>query len=161
MQPITRPVAGPARIQMCLRQQPQDREVVLAPHHGERWSTQRRDRDRPSVVRVVLVRPARPQQPHPRRQRRRHIHDTLTRTDELLREQIAEPGRRLDRPPPLGEGLRPTQKQLELTLPRADVQLREFVFVVVDRARRVRQLVRIDPDDHCHDRPFNNVDVEP
>ena len=41
-----------------------------------------------------------PNSPHPRRQHRRDIHDMLTRRDELLRQQIAEPTCGLDRPRP-------------------------------------------------------------
>jgi hypothetical protein len=53
--------------------------------------------------------------------------------------------------------LRPIQQLLELTSPGAQLHVRKFTFVDVDRARRVRSLVRIDPDDHRHGSPFDKM----
>jgi hypothetical protein len=161
VEPTTRPVTRPSRIEMCFRQQPQHRDVILASHRRERWCTERRDRNRAGVVRIVLVRPARPENTYPRRQRRRYVHDTLTRTNELLREETTKPTRGPDRPPSRRERFCPTQQLGELTLPRAHRQLRELMFVAVDRVRRVRRLVRIDPNSHRHDGPFDKMNVEP
>ena len=55
--------------------------------------------DRASLGSFLSDRPA-AQQPHPRRQHRRDVHDVFTRGEELLRQQIAEPTRGLDRPCP-------------------------------------------------------------
>jgi hypothetical protein len=65
VEPTTRPVTRPSRIEMRLRQQPQYGDVILASHRRERWRTECRDRDRAGVVRIVLVRSARPEHPDP------------------------------------------------------------------------------------------------
>ena len=51
---------------------------------------QRGDRYRPGIVGVVLVRVTGLQQPHPRRQLRRHIQHPLTGGDQLLGQQPAQ-----------------------------------------------------------------------
>ena len=73
------------QISVALRVQTQHPIVVTADTR-QAWRTQRRDRHRQRVVRVVLVRPTRAQHPHPCRQRRRHIQHPLTRGDELTGE---------------------------------------------------------------------------
>ena len=50
---------------------------------------------------IALGRLGRVQHPHPGRQRRRHVDHVLTRRHQLLRQQITQTRRRLDRPPPL------------------------------------------------------------
>jgi hypothetical protein len=91
------------------------------------------------------------QHSHPCRQRRRHIHDTLTRRDELLAKQIAETACRLDRPGSLFEPCRPTQQLVDLTSRRPHRHRRDLDLVAIDRNSRVRPLVRIDTDHHRHE----------
>lgn len=108
-----------------------------------------RDGDGASVVRVVLVRFPRSQQPRPRRQRRRHIDDVLAGVDELLREEVAEPSGGLDRPGPFLEWRRPPHQPIHLGLGRLHLEAGEFTLAVVERDRLVGLLVRVDPDHHC------------
>ena len=82
-------------------QQPQHGRVVHRSHGPQPTVTQPGHRGRQRIVRSFFVRLRRSEQPHPSRQRRRHIHDVFTRRDELLRQQLAEPVRGLDRPGPL------------------------------------------------------------
>jgi hypothetical protein len=74
--------------------------------------------------------------------------DVFATGDELLGEQIAEPASGLDRPQPAIERCRPGEQLAELPRPAAQLETREFDLAFVDRARRVEQLVRIDPDHH-------------
>jgi hypothetical protein len=71
-------------------------------------------------------------------------------TDELLREQIAKPTRRLDRPHTLLEPDRPAEQLLELPSTRTNLHRRELLLVRVDRDCHVRSLMRIDTDHHTH-----------
>jgi hypothetical protein len=82
------------------------------------------------------------------RQRRRHVEHRLAVREKLLREQIAEPTSGLDRPRPLLEPCRPRQQLVQLPWSRADLQLPELNLAAIDRARRVEQLVWIDPNHH-------------
>ena len=150
MQPTRAAVPGPAQIPMPFRQQPQHDRVIRPLHQLQITGTQRRDRDRQRVMTIRLLRLRRRQHPNPRRQRRRHIQHPLTGTDELLREQIAQPTRRLDRPHTLFELDRPAEQLLELTRTRTNLNPTELQFAPVDRDRRVRSLVRIDTDHHTH-----------
>ncbi len=81
--------------------------------------SQRRHRNRQGVIRVVLVRAARRQQPRPRRERGRHINNRFTGRDELLGEQIAEPARGLDRPCPRRKRRSPRHELGETCAPPA------------------------------------------
>ena len=92
-------VASPGDLAVPARQHAQHRRVVLDPDRDQRRRPQRRDRDGPCIVRIILLRSTAPQQPDPRRQRRRNVHDVFTRREELLRQEIAEPTRGLNRPP--------------------------------------------------------------
>jgi hypothetical protein len=62
-----------ADVGVALREQPQDLAVAGGFDPAQTRGPQGRDRDRGGVVGVVLVRPARGQDPNPRRQRRRHV----------------------------------------------------------------------------------------
>jgi len=111
---------------------------------------QRRDRDRVTVVRVVLVRAAGPKHPHPRRQRRGHVQHPFTGADELLRKQIADTAGAFHRPRTRLEPVRPRQQLRDLRLRRAHLDRGELHVVAVDRHRGVGPLVRIDTDHHRH-----------
>src|SRR5207237_8310762 len=99
-----------------------------------------------ACVGVVLLRLPRPQHPNPSRQRRRHVHHVLARRDQLLGHEIAQPGRRFDRPPSLRKLLRPSQEELALPLRCPHAELPELRLVRCDRHRCVRTLVRVHPD---------------
>ena len=133
--------------------------MVLDPDRDQRRGPQRGDRDRPGIVRVVLVGSARAQQPDPRRECRRNVDDVFTRGEELLRQQIAEPTRGLDRPDPRRaiECVCPCDQLERLARTCVHQQLRQHRFVVVDCDRRVRPLVRIDTDHHHRDPPFRST----
>jgi hypothetical protein len=73
----------------------------------------------------------------------------LAGIDELLREEVAEPSSRLDRPRPILERGRPPHQPLHLGLGRPDLQARQLALPVVERHRLVALLVRVDPDHHC------------
>jgi len=143
------PVPFPAEVTIALRQDPQHHPMIGALDRSETRRAHRRDGDRAGVVRVVLVRLPRPQQPHPRRQRRRHIDDALAGVDELLGEEVAEPASGLDRPRPFLERCRPSHQAIHLGLRRPNLEAGELAFAVVERDRLVGLLVRVDPDHHC------------
>ena len=98
VEPTDRPGPGRGEVVVTVRQQAQHRGMIGRSDRTQPGVSQRDDRRGPGVVRVGLVGPTRVEQPHPRRQRRRHIHDALTGGDELLREQRTRDRRRL-RPP--------------------------------------------------------------
>lgn len=74
----------------------------------------------------------------------------FTRREKLLRQQIAEPTRGLDRPRTLDavEEVGPRHELSNLSGSRVDQPLGEHHFTFVDRDRRVRGLVGIDTDHH-------------
>ena len=75
---------------------------------------QRRDRDRPGVMGVVLVRVPSLQQPHPGGQLGLHIQHVFPGGDQLPGQQAAQPGGALHRPGPLRPGRRPGHQLLHL-----------------------------------------------
>jgi hypothetical protein len=135
---------------MPFRQQPQHDRVIRPLHQPQITCAQRGDRDRQRIVGVRLLRLRRRQHANPRRQRRRHVQHPLAGNDELLREEIAEPTGRLDRPHALFELDCPAEQLLELTRTRTNLNPAELLLAPVDRDRRVRSLVRIDTDHHTH-----------
>ena len=72
----------------------------------------------------------------------------FTARDELLGEQITQPTSGLDRPRTTLERRRPSEQIGYLPAVRADLEPGELGLAFIDRARRVEQLVRIDPNDH-------------
>jgi len=79
---------------------------------------QRGDRDRPRVVRVVLVDLPAVEQPHPGSELGWHIQDTFSGGDQLLRQQLPEPPRSLDRPPPPRPAASPLEQPIDLSARR-------------------------------------------
>jgi hypothetical protein len=158
MKPARSPVPSPTQIGVALGQQPQHPSVIRSSHRRETRRAQRRDRHREGVVGIVLVGAARTQDPHPGRQRRRHVQHVLAGGHELLGQQIPESAGRLDRPRPLFEGRRPLEQLVELATTRPHLQLRKLCFVAVDHDRGVRPLVGIDTDHHLHCVLLDRVD---
>jgi hypothetical protein len=133
---------------------PGHRGVVLHPHRPQSAGPQPGDGRGQRVVGVVLARRGRAPQPDPRGQRRRHVDDLLTRLDERLGQQFAQPLSRFDRPGPLrAQRLRPRQPPRHLTPVSHQSHPRERPLVPVDRHRRVGRLVRVDTNDHRHRSP--------
>jgi hypothetical protein len=130
--------------------------MVFASHHRQTGLTERRDRHRPGIIRVVLIRLARRQHPNPRSQHRRHIDDVFTAGNQLLGQQVAEPTGGLDRPHPDAVTVNvsgPVQEPSNLIPVRRDRQLTQHHLSLVDRNRRVGCLVRIDPNRGDHHQP--------
>jgi hypothetical protein len=117
--------------------------VVLDAHRDQLGRPQRGDGDGPGVVGVVLLRPSRAQQPHPRRQGRGDVHHLLAGGEELLREQVAEPAGGLDGPGPFPaiEALGPLQQLRHLGAGRVHQSFVEHPLTAVDRDRGVGPLV--------------------
>jgi len=138
-------------IALAVREHPQDRSVIIGDDGSEPSAAQRRDRRRQRVVRVVLRGAARAEHAHPRRERRGDVDHVLAGADELLRQQVAEPSRGLDRPPPIRERLGPCQQLLALRAGRSDLELSDGDLVTVDRDRGVPPLVRVNADQHHHE----------
>jgi hypothetical protein len=84
VQPAGDLVTQPGQVPVTLGPHLQHRRVVLGGHLAAGPGPQRRDRHVQGIVRVVLIRVASLQQPHPRRQLRLHIQDPLTGGDKLL-----------------------------------------------------------------------------
>ena len=82
----------------------------------------------------------------------------FTSGNELLRQQLPEPTRGLDRPRSLiPERNRPRQQPIRLTPVRDHLEPGDRTLLTIDRDRHVRGLVRIDPDDHRHEVLLVNV----
>jgi hypothetical protein len=80
--------------------------------------------------------------------------DVLTRLQELLGQQLAQPPSGLDCPGPLrAQRFRPGQQPRGLAPVSHQPQPGERPLVAVDRHRRLRRRVRVDTDDHRHRRP--------
>jgi len=147
---------GPQRHQavVAVDQQADHGGVILAADRAQLAMPQPGDRSRQRIVGVVLAGLGRAQQPDPRRQCRRNIHDVLAGAHQLLRQQLAQPAGRLDRPGPFeAEWCRPGQQPLGLASISHHLQLGDGLFVAVDRDSRMCRLVRVDPDDHRHGSP--------
>jgi hypothetical protein len=84
VQPTRRRSARTSQLLVALRQQPQHGRMISTLHDPQTRRPHRRDGNRIPIVRVVLVRPARPQHPHTSRQRRGNIDNAFTDPDELL-----------------------------------------------------------------------------
>jgi hypothetical protein len=82
-------VAGPGQVPVPLGPHLQHHRVVIGGHLPDSPGAQRRDRHRQGVVRVVLVRVASLQRPHPGHQLRLHVQHPLARRDQLLGQQPA------------------------------------------------------------------------
>jgi len=149
VQPAGDLVTQPGQVAMPLSPHLQHRRIVLGHHRPRRLGPQRRDRHRQRIVRVVLIRVAGLQQPHPRRQLRLHVQDPLAGGGELPVQQPAQPGGTLHRPGPLRPRRRPRRQLPGLTGRRADPDLARRLFCRADHHRRVRPLMRVHADHHC------------
>ena len=150
MQPAGHLGPGPAQIPVPLGPYLQHRRVIISGYLPAGGRAQCRDRHRPGVVGVVLVhRPSR-QQPDPGAELRLHIQHLLTNGQQLLGQQVPQPGGALDSPGPLRPGRRPRQQPLRLRRRGAHPHLTQRLLRRPDRHRGVRALVRIHPDHHSH-----------
>ncbi len=148
VQPAGDLVAGPGQVPVPLGPDLQHRGVVLGGHRAPGRGAQRRDRHRQGIVRVVLVGVPGLQQPHPGGQLGRHIQHPLPGGDQLLGQQVAQPGGALHRPGPLRPRRRPRQQLLRLGRAGTHPQLAQRLLTRADRHRGMRALVRVDPDHH-------------
>ncbi|HWF14538.1 MAG TPA: hypothetical protein VG244_00005 [Acidimicrobiales bacterium] len=139
-----------ANVDVALGQEPKDLEVIGFFNRAQPRCPQRRNRDRVSIVGVVLVGSFAGQHSDASSQRGRHIDHDFTSGHELLGQQIPHPAGGLDGPGPLLEGFGPAHQLFDLTPGRADLHARKLVFVLVDGDRGVRRLVRIDTDHNIH-----------
>ena len=101
VQPAGDLVAGPGQVPVPLGPDLQHGGVIVGGHVPPDLRPQRRDRHRQGVVRVVLVGVPGLQQPHPGGQLRRHIQHLLPGGDQLLGQQVPQPGGAFHRPGPL------------------------------------------------------------
>jgi hypothetical protein len=152
MQPAHDLGAGPAQVAVALGPHLLLCRVIVGPGLPDAGRAQRRDRDRAGIVGVVLVHVAGGQQPDPRAQLGLHVQHPLTRRHQLLGQQVPQPAGPLDRPGPLRPRLRPRQQPFCLHGAGAHPQLTQPLFRPADRHRRVRGLVRVDPDHHYRHR---------
>lgn len=106
--------------------------MVVGPDLLKGRLSQRGDRNRPGVVRIVLLRPLRSEHSRAGRQRRWHIDNSFASGNELLREEIAEAVRRLDCPDPFIELLGPRTEALRLGATCSCCHLGENGFSFVD-----------------------------
>jgi hypothetical protein len=101
-----------------------------------------------------LVRTPGAEDPHPRGKGCRHIEDLLAGTDELLRQQVAEPSGGLDGPGALTERFRPGQQPGRLLAGGPHLDLGQLLLIAADSHCCMGRLVGVDPDDHCHQFSF-------
>jgi hypothetical protein len=152
MQPADGLVAGPGQVTMPFSPGLQHYGVVLGEHRARGLRPQRRNRHRPGIIRVVLVRVTGFEQPHPGSQLGRHIHHLLTGGDQLLGQQAPQPGRALHRPGPLRPAGRPRHQPLRLRRAGPYPHPAQRMLARADRDRGVRALVRVNPNHHCRHR---------
>jgi hypothetical protein len=122
--------------------------MILGEHQARRLGAQRRDRHRQGVIRVVLVRVPGLQQPHPGGQLGRHVQHLFPGGDQLLGQQMPDPGGAFHRPGPLRPRLRPRHQLGCLRQARRYPHPAQRLLARPDRHRRVRALMRVDPDHH-------------
>ncbi len=149
MQPAHHLGTGPAQVTVPFGPHLQHRRVIIGHGLPDTRRAQRRDGHRPGVIRVVLVRVAGGQQPHPRAELRLDIQHPLSCGQELLGQQVTQAAGALDRPGPLRPGRSPGQQLLRLAALARTRSSPSGFFGSADHHRRVRGLVRIDPDHHC------------
>jgi hypothetical protein len=137
-----------ADVDVALGQKTQHLAVISGDDLAQRRGPQRGDRNGERIVGIVLVRPPGAEHTDPRRERRGHVQDGLARSDQLLREQVAEPTGGLDRPRSLTQRFGPPQQLRHLLAGRPYPGPGELGFGAVDRDRGVRRLVRVNADDH-------------
>jgi len=99
--------AGPAQVPVALGPDLQYRGVIIGPGLPDPGRAQRRDRHRPGIAGIVLVHIASGQQPDPRAELGRHIQHPLTRSQQLLAQQMTQAAGAPDRPGPLRPGRGP------------------------------------------------------
>ena len=142
--------AGPAQIPVSLGPHLQHRRVIVTPGLPDTARAQRRDGNRAGIVGIVLVNVSRREQPHPGGQLRLHVQHPLTRGQQLLGQQMAHTLSAPGRPGPLRPGVRPRQQLLRLASAGTYSQLTQRLFGHINRHGRMRGLVRINSDHHCH-----------
>ncbi len=123
--------------------------MVIGPDLAAGGRAQRGDRDRPGVVRVVLVRIARGQQPYPRSQLRLDVQDPFPGGGQLPGQHVPQAAGASGRPGPLRPRRRPLHQLLRLRRTSAYLQLAQRLLTPPDRHRGMRTLVRINPYHHC------------
>ena len=149
MQPADDLGTAAAQVPVPLGPDLQHRRVIIGPDLPDASRPQRCDGHRPGIVGVVLVHIASGQQPDPRAELGRYIQHPLTSGQQLLGQQMPQAAGALDRPGPLRPGRGPFQQPLRLRRAGAYPQLTQRLLRRADHHRRVRGLVRIDPDHHC------------
>ena len=128
MQPADGLVAGPGKVTMPLGPHLQHGGMILGEHRALGRGPQRGDRHREGVIRVILVGVPGLQQPHPGGQLGRHVQHLLTGGDQLLGEQMPQPGGALHRPGPLRPRRRPRQQLFRLGRAGMHLQLAQRLF---------------------------------
>jgi hypothetical protein len=149
VQPAGDLVTQPGQVPVTLSPHLQHCRVVLGGHLAAGPGPQRRDRHGQGIVRVVFIRVASLQQPHPRCQLRLNVQDPLAGGDELLGKQAAQPGSAPGRPGPLRPRRRPLRQLPGLRSRCADPDLARRLFRRADHHGRVRGLMRVHADHHC------------
>ena len=159
VQPAGDPGAVPGQVTVTLRPHLHHLGVILGAHLRHRRRAQRRDGHRTGVVGIVLVRrprwpaaaPGRPAsvaRRRPARRRRRAAGPTDSRARRHPRSPTSAP-----------RTVSPTDQPLDLVGGRPHPQLTEELLVGVEGHRRVRPLVRVDADHHCHHCSLRPTDV--
>jgi hypothetical protein len=132
-----------------VRQQPQDRGLVLEGDRSQPPMVDRGGRHRAGVGQVGLAGAAGPQQASPGRQLGWYIHDRLAGDDQQLGDGPAQAAGALDRPASFRPDRRPGQQLLGGLGRGRHAQLAEQLAVGVERGSGQGALVGIDPDgDH-------------
>jgi hypothetical protein len=134
VQPAGDLIAEPGRVAVPFGPHLQHRRVVLGGHLAAGPGPQRGDRHRQRVVRVVVVRVASLQQPHPGRQLRLDVQDPR----EPPGQQPGQPGSAFYRPGSLRPRRRPLRQLPGLRSRRTDPDLAQRLLRRVGHHRRVR-----------------------
>ena len=149
LQPVDRldPLAG--ELVAAVGEHPQRLELTVLDHHPQAFGADRDDGDGVGVQGVGLAVVAGVEEPHPRRELRRHIDHLLAGGDESLGQWTAGAVGSLDRPEAVGPLLHITAHRGVTGVGGVEPTAAEELFVGVDDLDRHRHLVGIDPDDHA------------
>ena len=137
VQPARDPIVRAAQIAVSASPDLDHRGLILDGDCSDIGRTQRGDRHRTGVVRIVLVRLAGVEQTHPRSELGLHVQDAFTGGEQLLSKQMPQTAGTLDRPTAIGPASSPLQQPVDLTDRRPHPELAELRLARIQRERRV------------------------
>jgi len=148
LEPVHGLDSQPSELLAAVAQHPQRFELTVGAQHAEGVGADRDDGDGVGVAGIGLAVVAGIEEPDPGGQFGWDVHDVLAGLEESLGQWGADAVASLDRPDPVGPGLRVRSHRGVAGLVGAEPTGAQEFLVTVDDLDRGRQFVGIDPDDH-------------